>query len=221
MPAQDHLGRSFAGPPRHGKHRRGVETAPLAERRPALGDDTQPVMQGAKSGLLEAGVQLDLVQDRDHSGFTDQPFQMRAHEVRHADRSHPPLLPQADQRAPGVDIAFLRRGWPVDQAKVNPVQLQPLKARLDRAQGGVMALLCIPDLGGDENLVAWNTAVADPVAQAFLVAVDRRAVDQPVAHLQRGSDGGCGLVRRDLPDAKAKGGNEMAVVQAQTVGGHG
>jgi hypothetical protein len=75
-------------------------------------------------------------------------------EVRHADRAHQALVAHFDHRLPGFDIEILARHRPVDQNQVEPVDADALQASLDRGPGLVAALVTVPDLGGDEDLVA-------------------------------------------------------------------
>ena len=59
----------------------------------------------------------------------------------------------------------------------------------------VVALIVIPDLGGDEYLAAFEAAAGDRVCHAGLVAVHRGRVDHPVAGLECMKDGIGGVFR--------------------------
>jgi len=61
------------------------------------------------------------------------------------------------------------------------------------------------ELGGDERLIAPDTALAQPLADALFVAVGLGGVDVPVAELQRPTDCVDALASvRHLPDAEAE-----------------
>jgi hypothetical protein len=89
----------------------------------------------------------------------------------------------------------------VDDVQVDVVDTEPLQAALglrDRV---------VPrgrELGGDEHLLAWDTALAQPLPHAFLVAVRLRRVDVSVPELERPADGVHALCPvGHLPDAQA------------------
>lgn len=87
VPAQHHLG---GGPAVLGGElgdRRVLQQAlALAQRRPGLGRDAVPGVEGTGLRLLELRVQLDLVDGRDDGGLAQQPLQMGGLEVGDADR---------------------------------------------------------------------------------------------------------------------------------------
>jgi len=151
MPAQDDLGRGLARSPGSGLHRGGVEALALPQRRPALGDDPVLGMEGPQRGLLEAGIDLDLVQDGGDASLADDPCEMRLLEVRHADGQGAALLAQPDQRAPGVEVQVLGRAGPVDQEEIDMGKPQSFQACLGRTQGRVEPLLAVPDFRRDED----------------------------------------------------------------------
>ena len=62
------------------------------------------------------------------------------------------------------------------------------EARVEGRQRRVVALLGVPELGAHEVLVARDPARAKRLADALLVAVERRGVYEPVAECQAGRD---------------------------------
>ena len=86
-----------------GDHR-VFEHQALAERAPGLGDDPELGVLVAQAGLLEAGVQLDLVDRGVDAGLRDDPLEVGGLEVGDADRAHEPLRLELDERPPGVHV---------------------------------------------------------------------------------------------------------------------
>src|SRR3546814_13120849 len=110
----------------------------------------------------------------------------------------------------------------VDQVQVYLLELQPLQALLEGLQHAVGALRVVPQLGGDENLLAFHASRTDARTDAFLVVVDRCGVDMAVARLQCGAHRQCRLVVRGLPDAEPALRNGMAVIAFYgSLGRHG
>ena len=64
-------------------------------------------MEVALVALLEARMQLDLVDRRRHPGLADDPLEMVLVEVRDADRPDAAGIPELDQRLPRLDIFVL------------------------------------------------------------------------------------------------------------------
>ena len=93
----------------------------LPERPPRLGGDSALRVDAPQFGLLEVGMQLDLVDRRCDTGRVDDPLQLRRGEVRDTDRSPPSVLAQLSQRPPGLDEAFSRARRPVDEVEVDVV----------------------------------------------------------------------------------------------------
>jgi hypothetical protein len=107
----------------------------------------------------------------------------------------------------------------VDQVEVQVVQAEQLQALVEGAERLVVAVVGVPQLGGDEQLVPGNAR--DRLADAFLVAVGRGGVDAAVAGLQCRGDRVEGLLLRDLEDAEAELRHLDAVVELDgRNGGH-
>src|SRR4029077_7003883 len=77
---------------------------------------------------------------------------------------------------------------------------------------GGWVLLCGMELRGDEHLVAWHPALAQPLTDALLVAVRLRRVDVPVSELERRPHRADALRPvRNLPDAEPEHRDLVAV----------
>ena len=114
-----------------------------------------------------------------------QPLQVLDAEVGDADRAAAALALDPFEGAPGVEVALLGRQRPVDQVEVDVVEAEPAAALLEGLQGRVVALLRVPELGGDEDLLARDPGGGDRGADAGLVAVGGGGVDVAVAGRQR------------------------------------
>jgi hypothetical protein len=103
----------------------------------------------------------------------------------------------------------------VDQVQIEHVEAELLHAGVERPQRRVVALVGVPQLGGDEQLVARDVGGGDRLAHLGLVAVDRRGVDVAVAELERLRDRVRRVGRRDLEDTEAELRDRDAVGERQ------
>src|SRR5699024_10897865 len=86
-----------------------------------------------------------------------------------------------------------------------------LHGDVERLQGGVVALVGVPQLGSDEQVLTRYTGRGDRAADAALVAVHGCRVHEPVADPEGLLGGDLRLVVRDLPDAETELGDLVAV----------
>ena len=134
--------------------------------------------QRARLAPLEERRQLDLVDVRDALRVGEQLLEMRHEEVADADRARAPSA-YALERAPRVEP--LAGDGPVDEVEVDVIEAEPLQAGVERAQRAVVALVVVPQLRRDEDLLAREPLVAHRGADVGLVAVDARGVDVAIA----------------------------------------
>ena len=181
-------------------------------------------MHAAGVFLLEAGVQLDLVEHRQHAGFIGQPLQMRLQKIGHADGLRLAGLLDLDESLPGVDIKIIVRARPVDQHEVDRIPAQPVEAFVERLQRPIIALALIPHLGGEPDIVL----ALQPRAHALFIFIDRCGIDQLIADLHRLLHRLLGiLVILDLIGAESQLGNRATIIQidhwglGDAVGAHG
>jgi hypothetical protein len=160
------------------------------------------------------GVELDLV-EVGHEAQVEQLLQVGRLEVGGADRLDQPRLEQAHQALEGLHVAALVGVRPVHQQQVDVVEAEALEAGLTGRAGAVDAVPFAVELGGDEDIRAGHTGLADALAHAALVFVVLGGVDEPVAHVEGGGhrDGGFGVVHG--PGAQAELGHLDAVGQGQ------
>ena len=135
----------------------------------------------AQAHLLEVRVQLDLVDRRRHAGLRNQAFEVLRLEVGDPDRPHQPFRLQLDKGLPRLHIQVVGGHRPVDQVQIDVLQLEPLEARLARPLGLLVAVVVVPALGRDEDLLAIESRGVDRLADGALVAVSRGRVDVAVA----------------------------------------
>src|SRR5712664_715903 len=102
--------------------------------------------------------------------------------VAYADGPARALPLEFHHRLPGLVPEL--RDRPVDQIEVDVAQPEASQALVAGGQGGIEAVIAVPQLRGDEDLLAWHSAVSDRPADILLVPVDHRSVDVPVARLQ-------------------------------------
>ena len=100
-------------------------------------------------------------------------------EVADADGARAPRRQDLLHRPPRLGGGLGHR--PVDEVEIDVARAQRGQARVECGQGGVVALLGVPELGGDEQLLARDAARAQRRAHAPLVAVERGGVDEAVA----------------------------------------
>jgi hypothetical protein len=87
----------------------------------------------------------------------------------------------------------------VNQVEVDLLEPEAFEARIGRGAHGVAPLVAVPQLGGDEELVARNSGCRDRLTDARLVLIDARRVDVPLADLERIANDASRFVVVDLP----------------------
>ena len=129
-------------------------------------------------------MKLDLVHRRRDARFADDPFEVIAIEVRDADRANPPILLQTDERLPAFDIAVDARARPMDQIQIERVAAELFDALVKCAQRFVEAVIRIAEFRRHEDVGPAEQGLAD----AVLVSIHRRRVDQAIAFVDRHLD---------------------------------
>ena len=214
MPRQHNLRGGYAVALRNlSQHGVLQQVTTVTQRAPRLGRDAVLGVNGAQCLLREIGVQLNLVDNRNHAGLLDNLAQLLLGEVRNTNGTDLTLLLQLNQRTPGIQVQALLRLSPVNQVQVNVVGAQLLKGRLERLKSALVALVGVPQLGGEEDVFASHAGVSDSAAYARLVAVNSGGVDVAVADLQGGAHNLLRDLVLNLPHAVAQLRNGSAVVE--------
>ncbi len=157
-----------------------------------------------RRALLVARVQLYLVDRGRGQPGRIQRLEVRHEEVGDADGAGEPLLARRGERLPRLDVEAARGGGPVDEDQVDRGEAEPVEAPAHRLRRPLATVVVVPDLGGDEELVARDAGRADRPPDALLVAVHGRGVDVPVADLERLGDDPLGVSVRHLVRAHAE-----------------
>jgi hypothetical protein len=123
-------------------------------------------------------------------------------EIGDADRLHAAFSLELGKSLPGLDEGTASRRRPVDQVGVHISEPEPFQAFVAGAQGVVVAVVVVPEFGGDEQIFTPHGRRPDGAADPFLVAVHGGGIDQAVAGLDAPADDAHNLVIADLPDAE-------------------
>ena len=190
QPSQHHLRHRLPVPLRDLPQQRGAVDlrSPLGQRRPRLEDGAVLPGDFVEVPSLMERMHLALV-DRGRDIVVDDEVEIAIrHEVRHPDRADDPLPVQLFE-GPPRPVAIVE--GLVQQIQVHVVQPQPAQRLLEGPQRGVAAEVAVPDLGGDEQLVARQPGGRDHLTDRLLIAVQGGRVDQPIpgikSHRQRGA----------------------------------
>lgn len=182
--------------------------------------------------LQQARVALDLVGGGDDAGGLDDGLDVLDGEVGDADVAGLGLgegdhgLPGVDEGHAGVegdlvllggvlgeeggaDLALQGEGdGPVDEVQVEVVELQLGEGVVEGLGDDVGVVGVVPQLGGDEEVLALEAKLLDALVQALgdllLVLVDLGQVEVPVAGLERLVDADRDLTRLGLPCSVAE-----------------
>jgi hypothetical protein len=112
----------------------------------------------------------------------------------------------------------------VDQVEVQVVELEPLHAGVEREQSLIVALVVVPELGRDENLLARHPRLDDRGAHLRLIAINGGRIDVSVTGLECGEHRALGLAA-GLPHTEPDLGHACAAAEREryrgNVFGHG
>jgi radical SAM superfamily enzyme YgiQ (UPF0313 family) len=211
-PAHQHLGHGAAVAGRHAAEHRVVHP-PAADQRP-VGLELDAVAPAVleQRPLVEEGVELHLVHRRRLAGPGQQLVEVGHGVVGDPDGPRLPVGQEPLHGPPGVEALPLHR--PVDQVEVGLLDPQPPQAGVAGPQRGLVPVIGVPELGGDEEVAAREAAGLQRRPHVLLVPVGARGVHVPVAGLERPADGVAGLgAGRGLPEAEAEHGHGDAAAQ--------
>lgn len=135
-------------------------------------------------------------------------------EVADPDRAGSAGLPELDEPRPGAQPRGCDRV--VEQQQIDVVGPQAGQRRVQTRRQLLVGLVGIPDLGGDEHVVALDLRGPERFAQMRLAAVGLRGVEVPVAGLERGFDHlHTSPLVGELPESEAELRNRVAVVHLE------
>src|SRR5438445_5337269 len=156
--------------------------------------------------------ELDLVHGGRSRCPAEQFFQVSDREVAHPDRPRESLVTDLEERLPRL-LSQTRHG-PVDEVQVNVVEAELAATLLERLQRGLVALVVVPELRRDENLLAWDPALPNRGSEVALVPIQFRGIKQAVPDLEGSRDRVAGLLARaGLPHAEPEDRHRVPVVE--------
>jgi len=200
-----------------GQHRvREVVVPAFGERAPGLVLNTVLAHEGLLLPALMEHVRLDLVHRGRDLVVLDQVDEPIGVEVRDADRTDPAFPVEVLHRPPLAVVVAVRL---VDQIQIEVVQAQAPKRCLERPLGVVLAGVLDPEFGGDEQLLAGNTALRDRPPYRLLVVVPGGGVDRAISGCERVADRLLRLLRRNLEHAESENRHLNPVVQGNSLHG--
>ena len=137
-------------------------------------------------------------------------------EVRDADRPDALLALQLDQCLPCLDGQALLRDRPVDQVQVDVVATELVEALLERSRHLVAPVVAVAQLGGDEQVAAFELA-REHARRGHPPRCRRRRPCRSTGSRSASavSDRLRRLILGDLEDPEAQLGHVIAVVQVQ------
>src|SRR5215469_4344270 len=103
--------------------------------------------------------------------------------VAHPDGTTSSVAKECLERAPGFGAQSLDR--PMDQVEIHVVEAELARASVKGAKRAVVAVVAVPQLGGDKDAIPRYCALSDRFADIPLVAVDMSGVEVAIAHRQR------------------------------------
>ena len=102
----------------------------------------------------------------------------------------------------------------MQQIEVDVIQSEQLQRLVESAERVVVFVVLHPKFGGNEQVLPFQSAMADSKANLLLIEVGRCGVYHPIARLQRVTDDAFRFVRRYLEHADPDGRHHDAVVQS-------
>ena len=153
---------------------------------------------------------FDLVADQLFGGKLNRVLDQRYSEIGNADVAGKPVALDLAQRADGFNKRNLRIG-PMQQQQIDLGQPQPGQAIPRGALEFARRKMVGPDFRGDEDLAAFHSGGAQPLAHVALVIVHFRGVDVAIAEPQSLFDHARAGAPAQLPGAKPEQRNFRAV----------
>src|SRR3989441_10270845 len=119
--------------------------------------------------LVQEGMEFDLVHGGRNRRCREQFFEVANRVVADADRAGEPVVVDLKQRLPR--FVSQARYRPVDEIQIDVVEAEFAATLLERPQGGLVAMVVVPELRRDENLVPRDPALPDRDSKIAFVAV--------------------------------------------------
>ena len=107
---------------------------------------------------------------------------------------------------------------PMHQIQIQIGHAQITQCLIHRRLDVLRRMLGIPQLAGEEDLLAWDPGIANSLTNFRLIAIDGGAVDVPISLAQGDFHGAFDFVGSCLPGAEAHGGDWGAGVESEMGG---
>src|SRR6476659_8455590 len=169
MPPNQCLRWRFAVGIRDGRDFWIAQQGALPERAPRLGCDAQLSVHFPQLLLLQKRMQLDLVDRGNDSRGVHQDSQMFGFEIADADRPDTALVAKMRKRLERVDERVFRRHRPVNEVEVEVLRAELVHAGVERGERALVALVGVPQLGGDEDVLTRQPGSRDRLTHLALI----------------------------------------------------
>lgn len=171
-----------------------------------------------ESLALAEGVNFDLVDSGNDGGILEKVLDVGSTEVRNTNGLDLAELLGSLESTPALKALLLILGRGVDQIQVKVVEAELVQRVAKSVEGSFVAVISIPELGADENILTRGAGLLEPGADStttsLLVGISSSRVDVAVASLEGSSDSVLSLLAvRSLVYTKSNLGNRVAVVQ--------
>ena len=196
--------------------------------------------------MLAQRVEFDLIHRRGYPRVARERSELRLVKVGDADGADEALVHEIFHGAPrfedgdvrgAEDGALAPRERPVDEVQIEVVEAEIAKGSATRGGDVLGGVVVVPQLGGDEELGAWDRDAgggvgdraggglsrhrqAQLVPDELLIAVHLGAVDVPVAGVQRGANRRAALLAVQVRGAETHEGHLGAGAQPHRLHGH-
>lgn len=195
-----------------------LELVATCERRVGLDGDAVLAADVDEVLALEEGVDLNLVDSGDNRGLGHELLEVVDTEVGDTNGADLAEALGSLKSSPGGNALLLVVRGGVDEVEVEVVELELLKGVAEGVEGSFVAVVSIPELGGDEDLATGSASLLEPLLQgaaaSLLVGVSGCRVDVAVSGIEGGDDSLLSLLAvGGLVDTEGNLGNLVAVVK--------
>lgn len=218
VPVEQDLSRSLAVLGGNGANGGVLELVTPGQRGVSLDLDAVLLAELDKRLALAEGVNLNLVDGGDNLGVVDEALELGSTEVGNTNGADLAETLSSFQGAPALQALLLIVRGRVDQVQVEVVKTKLLEGEAESVEGGLVAVVGVPELGADVDLLTGSASLLEPAADSttasLLVGVAGSGVDVTVAGVKGGSDGILSLLAvGGLVDTEGDLGDLVAVVE--------
>lgn len=226
VPVQENLSRGLAVLLGDGADGRVLELVATGQRGVGLDLDAVLGAELDESLTLAEGVDLDLVDGGDDLAGGQEGVHVGGAEVGDTDGLDLAQTLGVLESAPRLVTLLVAVTGGVDQVEVEVVKAGLVEGVAESLEGGLVAVVGIPELGADEDLLSGGAGALQPGADgttaSLLVGVTGSRVDVTVAGVEGGGDGILSLLAvGGLVDTQGDLGDHVAIVELDAGDGGG